>query len=518
MNNSKYNNIILIGFMGTGKTSIGKLLASSLNMNWIDIDIEIEKKENMSVNDIFTKKGGDYFRECETNILNSLNIQNTVVSTGGGIVKNEKNREVIKTLGYIVHLKASFSIILDRVKGTHNRPLLENMDKLECVKNLWNERKNHYDIGHTQIITDNLSINEVSDLIKIKYENTFTYKTSRENTEVIIKTNIVLYFNNLLNSKTSIQSKKLIITDSKVYSLYEDLIKKMSDHIIILNEGEKLKDIKNAKKIWEYASTNGFSRNDVFIGLGGGTVCDLAGFAASNFKRGIRLFLIPTTLLCMIDASIGGKNSINFNNVKNLIGSFYQPELIVIDTLFLETLDKEDFLSGMGEMIKYSYLSNTSDIIKNDKDIEHSVILACVYKSKIVEKDELDKKGIRLLLNLGHTFGHVIESISKFEVKHGIAVCDGMYYAWKTSFLTGKITLEDFENFKIIRKNAGFCNEVFSLTEQSLFDSIELIKQDKKNIKDKICIILPVNKNNIIEFNEFYFSEFEMKKLWQRLC
>jgi shikimate kinase len=192
---NNYNNIILIGFMGTGKSSVGKMLASVLNMKWIDIDEEIEKKENMSVNDIFEKKGGDFFRECETQFLTELNVKNTVISTGGGIVKKEINREILKSLGFIVHLKASFAKILDRVEGTHTRPLLENIDKFDCVKKLWTERKDLYNIAHTTIITDDISIKEVCDIIRIKFENSFYYRTSREKTEVIIRKNIVSSYN-----------------------------------------------------------------------------------------------------------------------------------------------------------------------------------------------------------------------------------------------------------------------------------------------------------------------------------
>jgi 3-dehydroquinate synthase len=309
----------------------------------------------------------------------------------------------------------------------------------------------------------------------------------------------------------------LIITDNKVYSLYENLIRKISDHIIVFPEGEKIKDIKNAQKIWEYASENAFSRKDIIIGFGGGTVSDLTGFAASNYKRGIRLVLIPTTMLAMIDASVGGKNGVNFNNIKNAIGTIYQPELILIDSFFLKTLPKEEVLSGMGEMVKYSFLSDTSDNIENDEDLEKAIFSSCIYKSDIVKKDELDNQGIRSILNLGHTFGHIIESLSEFGIKHGIAVCDGMYYAWKTALITGKITSEDMEEFLCVRKKAGFDNNIFSLNEISFFDAIELIKQDKKNNSQKICFILPVRTNNRIIFEEFYFTESEIKSLWKRL-
>ena len=503
--------------MGTGKTSVGKMLASALNMKWIDIDEEIEKKENMSVNDIFEKKGGDFFRECETQFLKQLNVKNTVISTGGGIVKKEINREILKSLGFIVHLRASFAKILDRVEGTHTRPLLENIDKFECIKNLWKERKNLYNIAHSEIFTDNLNIRQICDVVKLKFENSIFYKTSRANTEVLIKKNVIGYFEDIINSRNDSNSKILIVTDNKVYSIYEKLIKKISENIIIFQNGEKLKDIKNAQKIWEYAKENSFSKNDLIIGFGGGTVSDLTGFAASNFKRGIRLILIPTTLLAMIDASVGGKNGVNFNNIKNAIGTIYQPELILIDSFFLKTLPREEFLSGMGEMVKYSFLSDTSDNIENDEDFEKAINSSCVYKADIVMKDELDNLGIRSILNLGHTFGHIIESLSDFNIKHGIAVCDGMYYAWKTSFITGKITTEDMEEFITVRKKAGFDNDIFQLKEISFFDSMELIKQDKKNNSGKICLILPVRTNNRIVFEEFYFTESEIKSLWKRL-
>ncbi|AWR99834.1 3-dehydroquinate synthase [Metallosphaera hakonensis] len=206
---------------------------------------------------------------------------------------------------------------------------------------------------------------------------------------------------------------------------------------ITLEDGERGKDISNALSIVDKLLDAGFTRGDSLVAVGGGTVMDVAGFSASIFMRGLNLVNVPTTLLGMVDAGIGGKTGVNYGNAKNMIGTFYQPSLILDDLSFLDTLPEEELRRGLAEVIKYAlvldkelydFLSlNSGAILRKDNDALERVISSSVKdKLAVVSEDERETKGIRIVLNFGHTIGHAIEAGSNFQVPHGLAISAGM--------------------------------------------------------------------------------------------
>ena len=227
-----------------------------------------------------------------------------------------------------------------------------------------------------------------------------------------------------------------IVTDDRVNGLYGDSLdgffgdKRVVK--IVIKHGENSKNSANYLRIINALAENDFTREDTVLAFGGGVVGDIAGFAASTYMRGITLIAVPTTLLAAVDSSVGGKTAVDLKTGKNLLGTFYQPSAVYINTEFLKTLPVKEIKNGLGEVVKYAFLSDTvttSDLKNPDGDL----IYRCLkIKRDIVEKDEKEK-GERALLNLGHTFGHAIEKLSGYRLAHGACVIKGMVYAIEIS-------------------------------------------------------------------------------------
>lgn len=302
--------------------------------------------------------------------------------------------------------------------------------------------------------------------------------------------------------------KVMIITNEKLASIYLKLIKNMFNHnrikinYIIIPEGEKFKNLSTANLIYTKLIKKMHGRDTILISLGGGVINDLTGFVAATYQRGVKLIHIPTTLLAQVDASIGGKTAVNHNDGKNMIGVFYQPNSVIIDTDFLNTLPKREIKSGMAEIIKYGIIfdenffswieKNINElIILNNKLITECIYRCCIIKSKIVQMDENDKN-IRMILNLGHTYGHAIETFMKYNGSwlHGEAISVGIAMASRASYLIKKINIYDFNRIIALLKKAGL--PTTGPKNMKVNDYLNIIMHDKKVISNKLRIILPI--------------------------
>lgn len=266
-----------------------------------------------------------------------------------------------------------------------------------------------------------------------------------------------------------------VVSDNRVASIYRHLIK--GDNLII-EPGEKSKSFENYKLLLESITKD----TKKIVALGGGVVGDLAGFAASTYKRGIGLVQVPTTLLAMVDSSIGGKNGINLGNKKNYVGTVYQPEKILIDISFLKSLPKEEIRNGVAEIIKYGYIFGNPKlerigrgITAEDKDMEEIITQCCKNKLEVVEKDEKDR-GIRHVLNFGHTIGHAIELLC--NLSHGEAISIGMAKEAEIAEKLGICTLEKAEKLKKTIQTNGLLIKLPNGLDKNKV--IDMIKHDKK--------------------------------------
>jgi len=298
--------------------------------------------------------------------------------------------------------------------------------------------------------------------------------------------------NNLIIQKS--YSKILIFTDFETrkycLTILESKIKSLTEsteiHNYCIDSGEKNKNLESSKIIWQFLIKKGFKRNSLIINLGGGMVTDLGGFIASTYMRGIDFVNIPTSLLGMVDASIGGKTGIDLINIKNVIGTFYFPEITIIDTHYLDTLPIKQLKCGLSEIIKHSLIEGENDWnqlknLKNLKELTEDVIYASIKtKVGIVEKDPKEKN-FRKFLNFGHTIGHAIESFllnSEREVFHGEAVAAGIVME---TFISKSIC--NF-NPKKVDEIKDFIDSHFSkiiLKEKEIPEIIRIMSFDKKN-------------------------------------
>ena len=301
----------------------------------------------------------------------------------------------------------------------------------------------------------------------------------------------------------------LLLTDKKIFSFYSGIVKdfcsKLDAKYIILPVGEKQKSLKTANKIYTFLLENNYHRNTILIAFGGGVIGDLTGFIASTYMRGVRFIQVPTTLLAQVDSSVGGKVAVNHPLCKNSIGAFYQPEFVYINLNVLNTLSKKDYLSGLGEVIKYGLIKNRDFFffLKENKQeilnrnislLEKITYISCKIKSEIVSKDEKEK-GLRTILNLGHTLGHAIESASKFKIMHGKSISIGTVFATYLSKNMG-ILKEDFVNLLYkMYKSYGIIKKIPYFDEDLL---ISLMLKDKKNFSEGITFVLPVKIGEVI--------------------
>lgn len=301
-----------------------------------------------------------------------------------------------------------------------------------------------------------------------------------------------------------IKSKKVcIVTESNVGPFYAKEIRSIIEDAaskVILFEipaGEKSKNLSMINELYEVLIKEKFDRSDMLVALGGGVIGDMTGFAAATYLRGIDFIQIPTSLLAQVDSSVGGKTGVDFKGYKNMVGAFKQPKLVYINLHTLETLNKREFLSGMGEVIKYGaindvefidWLDKNTDNIKNfnTQALEYMISKCCDFKREVVEND-FTEKGERAFLNFGHTIGHAVEKAKDFSLLHGECVAIGMNAALKISLDKGKIDNTQYEKMLNVIKSFELPTTVSGITCKEVFEGT---LHDKKMQSGKIKFIL----------------------------
>jgi 3-dehydroquinate synthase len=306
----------------------------------------------------------------------------------------------------------------------------------------------------------------------------------------------------------------IIITDQNVDAIYGRLWEKRRK--ILIGIGEKNKTLATMNYIYSQLLNFGVDRSGFIVGVGGGIVCDIAGFAASTFLRGIDFSFLPTTLLAQVDAAIGGKNGVNFKGFKNMVGTFNQPKFILSDPLVLQTLPPKELQNGFAEIVKHALIADaamfgymqqrSSPMLGLQPDvINHLIARSVEIKSAIVNRDEREKDE-RRKLNLGHTFGHAIEKIA--GISHGKAVSIGMVMASKIALQKGYISQNDLSAIAGLLQSVGLPVELLAETDEL----IDAIYMDKKRENDFVHFILPkgigqviIEKITIQELKKFTF-------------
>ncbi|MBI4826457.1 MAG: 3-dehydroquinate synthase [Nitrospirae bacterium] len=500
--------IVLAGFMGTGKTSVGRELSDKLGYPFIDTDVLIEEREGMPISLIFKNKGEDHFRRIESEIVAEISKKkNVVIATGGGVIKNRQNVDNLRRRGVILCLTAGPEIILKRVMlEGGKRPLLDVEEPLNEIKKLLAEREEFYKQADAFIKTDFITPDETADeiisLLGLETESVNVGLDDRSY-EIVIGHDLLSKLG--LRIKEFRPSKVAIISNETVFPLYKDtVLASLKEHgimpeVFLMPDGEKHKGLEWANRMYGNLLAARFDRSSLILALGGGVAGDLTGFVAATYMRGIRFIQVPTTLLSQVDSSVGGKTGVNHPLGKNMIGAFYQPSLVLIDVDTLKTLPKREFAAGMAEVIKYGviadrelfdYLKNKrEDILSLGESIIHLVKRSCEIKADVVSKDERET-GLRAILNFGHTIGHAIETATGYKMYlHGEALAIGMRYAADIAVRKGIF-------------DKGLAVQVKALIESynlpvdlplgvPVSDIINAVKVDKKAKAGKVIFILP---------------------------
>ncbi|MFQ5456080.1 MAG: 3-dehydroquinate synthase [Nitrospirota bacterium] len=516
-------NIVLIGFMGTGKTKVGSRLAKRLKYGFIDTDKIIEDKEGKTISEIFGRYGEEYFRDIEKKMINDISkYKGSVIATGGGVVLNPANIASLKKNGIIVCLKASPDIILSRTKNNKSRPLLNSEDRISEITRLLKSREPYYANADIVIDTSDISIEKavekiidcsMSDKIKHKIE-TIRVELGNRGYDIEIGENILHGLGERIKD-FDLNKRIAVITNPTIKRLYgkvvSDSLKRAGYNVktIVIPDGERYKDLKWAEYIYDRLISARFERNSSLVALGGGVIGDITGFAASTFLRGINYIQVPTTLIAQVDSSVGGKTGVNHSKGKNLIGAFYQPCLVYIDTGLLKTLDSRELIAGMAEIIKYGVIAdedlfsfleeNIEDILSlEDREGLIDVITrSCKIKADIVHEDELELTGKRTILNYGHTIGHALETIGGYKrYRHGEAIAIGMVYAARLSARLGLCNEDCVKRQELLFQKAGLPTSIPSRFR--IDDILKTMRLDKKVTGEMINFVLSTEIGNVI--------------------
>ncbi len=464
-------NIILVGMMGAGKTTIGKVLSNSLCKIFVDSDHEIQKRTGVKIPVIFEIEGEAGFRKRESEVLAGLSEQrNIILATGGGAVLSAENRRLLRQSGIVIYLRASVNDLYRRTRHDKNRPLLQTTENLYARLNeLYVQRDALYrETAHVIIDSGKQGVRFlvqklINRLISIDFNTImqnnrgnamqtiavdFTPSSEKRNYPIHIGYGILQQVDLIVSCLP--QKRVAIVSNTTIAPFYLNKLraaleeKGVSSVPIILPDGEAHKNWETLNLIFDALLENHCERNTTILALGGGVIGDLSGFAAATYLRGVPFIQIPTTLLAQVDSSVGGKTGINHPSGKNMIGAFYQPRMVLADSATLNTLPIRELRAGLAEIIKYGLIrdpaffewleQNMHRLLARDPVILNEAIQrSCENKAEIVAADEKEK-GIRALLNLGHTFGHAIENGMGYGVwLHGEAVAAGTVMAAELS-------------------------------------------------------------------------------------
>jgi len=484
--------IYLTGFMGTGKTTIGKKLAEITGMPFCDMDDAICEKTGCAIPDIFKYASEASFRSIETDILFEISGKfNGIVATGGGAPVKPINRAVMKASGMVVNLSAPLEILKGRVGDAQSRPMWTKK-----VEALFDARKNAYADADLIIDTSEMSIDDaVKKIVEAAgmIPETVPVLLEREPYPVYLGRNNFENMGSLL--KRHLKPEGIfVMVDENVHKLYREKIEKVIagfEHIIMeVPAGEDSKSFAFLEQVLSKMLDSGMNRNWACVAIGGGVTGDLSGFASSVFMRGIPVVQVPTTLLAQVDASIGGKTGINHRLGKNLVGSFHQPSVVLCDSVFLDTLDNDNINGGMSEVVKYGIIMDEtlfSYLEEGNPDMLEVVKMCCRDKAYVVARDE--KEGsLRRILNFGHTLGHAIEQYYDFKMHHGEAVAMGMDFACFMSYELGLQNKDDYIRVKKLMNECRLVSGRYRLPPAK--DVASAMAHDKKSVEGGIHYVL----------------------------
>lgn len=453
--------VVFVGLPGCGKTSVSRILAQRWNVPFVDTDQLIEERTGRTISSIFDEEGEAAFRSYEAQAVAEALCTPAIIALGGGALTHPRTRELLVGRN-VIHLDAKIPELVRRLSRSHERPLLRNTPG-DTLRALAAQRMPTFEQARTHRISSDFSpVETVCDRVEIALGIPSRIGVNGEHPyEIIIGTTDVAAE---ISTCLPPSAQRLLVVHPASLSRYVshlnmDLTNR-GFHVLPMchPDGEKAKTVDVLAQGWNAASEAGISRQDAIISVGGGATTDLAGFIAATWLRGVAVVHVPSTVLAMVDAAIGGKTGINTPAGKNLAGAFHPPHGVIEDLTLLASLPTDEHRSGLAEVVKCGFIADPEILeaaINHPQDLFDSssprlrdvMLRAARVKADVVSKD-LKETGLREILNYGHTLAHAIEKAEDYLWRHGEAVAVGCIFAAELACVRGMLTDEDVDTHR----------------------------------------------------------------------
>ena len=519
--------LFVLGFMGTGKSTLAPLVAERRKCPFIDLDARIADRAGKSIVDIFRYDGEESFRLQEHEALAGLaEAPPSVVACGGGVITRPDSTALLDGLGDAVVLTADAGLLVERTAREHGRPLLNKHGAPEVsMRVLLDERAPAYAHFAATVDTSLMEAEELAALIDERSAGragTVRLPVGDARAEYFVRIGHGI-LDELGDAVAHVVTGRtaVIVTNPVVGELYADTVSAslsragFTVHVAHMPDGEAFKTLDTAGLLYDECLAAGIDRHSVIVALGGGVVGDVAGFVAATVLRGIAVVQVPTTLLAMVDSSIGGKTGVDSPRGKNLIGAFHQPALVWADLATLDTLSDAQLIDGMAEVVKYAMIldlawpadgwpaatppaadaslfayleAHSAAMLRRDPVVVASVVERCAgHKARVVSVDARES-GLRAILNYGHTIGHGLEAAAGYDgLTHGQAVALGMIAAGRISVETGRLTADRAARQEALLVQIGLPTRAPALSKAKV---LEAITHDKKAVDGRPRFVL----------------------------
>ncbi|MGW1226185.1 3-dehydroquinate synthase [Streptomyces sp. NPDC002530] len=510
--------VVLVGPMGVGKSTVGELLAARLGTGYRDTDADVVATAGKPISDIFIDEGEEHFRALEREAVRAaIAGHEGVLALGGGAVLDASTRALLAGRP-VVYLSMDVDEAVRRVGLNTARPLLAVNPRRQWRELMEARRCLYTEVARASVATDGHTPDEVAQAVLDALELPDA-PSGRENatmTEAPTRIHIagsagtdpyeVLVGRQLLGELPGLigdRAKRVAVLHPEALAetgeaVRQDLADQGYEAIAVqLPNAEEAKTVEVAAYCWKALGQTGFTRTDVIVGVGGGATTDVAGFVAASWLRGVRWIAVPTTVLGMVDAAVGGKTGINTAEGKNLVGAFHPPAGVLCDLAALDSLPVHDYVSGMAEVIKAGFISDPVilDLVEADPEGARSpsgphtselIERAIRVKAEVVSSD-LKESGLREILNYGHTLAHAIEKNERYKWRHGAAVSVGMVFAAELGRLAGRLDDATADRHRAVLESVGL---PLTYRGDQWPKLLETMKVDKKSRGDLLRFIV----------------------------
>lgn len=507
--------IVLTGFMATGKTAVGRCLARELGREFVDMDEVIEAREGQTVQAVFQERGEAYFRSLEATLCAELGQhEGLVIATGGGSLVLPENRARFAG-AFVVCLDATPEAVLARVGDIRERPMLAGASPAERVAQLLAGRRAAYEQITVHVDTTGKTVAavaaEVAALFRAQWASgqasTLDVATPEGAYAIYLGAGLLGEVGPALMELGDFSRRCALVTNPTVGGLYAARVVEslqaagFAPEVIEVPAGERHKTLATVSGVYDRLVELRLDRRSPLLALGGGVVGDLAGFAAATFLRGLPFVQLPTTLLAMVDASVGGKVAVDHPGGKNLVGAFKQPRAVLADTSTLATLPAGEWRCGLSETVKHAIIGDAAlfqrwEAGEDYRETVQDWLAASIrVKVAIVGRDPFER-GERLQLNLGHTFGHALEVLANYELNHGDAVAIGLACAARLARRLDLCRAEFVQRLDGLMRRLGLPARVPAAYATE--DILAAMQADKKRLDGRLRFVLPRGLGDVV--------------------